>query len=190
MPPTIYEIAGHFGIKAPTVSIHVKALARKNFIVRSAKARSISVSKSYSRFRRKPRPDTRAVPVLKDLSDFEKTMSEEFVSEQYVFLDAVFFKLDSSSRLFAMKMADSSMLKAGIVRDDIIVFDSRREPRPLDIVAASARTASFIRIYSPSDDGRTIELSEAGEKPRSATFPRKDVNVRGVMAGLIRRQSL
>ena len=52
MAPTIYEIAEHFHIKTSTVFAHIRALQKKNYLTRSSKARSISLShpKKRSRF--------------------------------------------------------------------------------------------------------------------------------------------
>ena len=69
MAPTIYEIAEHFNIKTSTVFAHIRALQKKNYLSRSSKARSISLTK--------PRRENRipaglqAVPVLDDSSSKE-----------------------------------------------------------------------------------------------------------------------
>ena len=51
MAPTIYEIAEHFHIKTSTVFAHIRALQKKNYLTRSSKARSISLSHPKKRTR-------------------------------------------------------------------------------------------------------------------------------------------
>ena len=59
MSPTVYEIAEQFKIKTSTVFAHIRALQRKNFLVRSSKARSIALTKP----KRKPRHMSFVLPV-------------------------------------------------------------------------------------------------------------------------------
>lgn len=185
MPPTIYEIGEHFGIKAPTVSTHLKSLTKKNFLIRSSKARGLKVSKGYSKFRRKPHPEIFMVPILRFLHEFEDMeKSEVFIAENYLSLDANIFP---KGQLFALRMNDNSMSQAGIICNDIIVFCGKTAPpAPFSIVAAFAKGKDFIRIYQPSDDGKLVELVESGTNPRSATFPASELKICGVFTGLIR----
>ncbi|HPN84992.1 MAG TPA: S24 family peptidase, partial [Victivallales bacterium] len=81
---------------------------------------------------------------------------------------------------------DDSMEGAGIERNDVIIFRSGAHAETASIVASISRGEGFVRNYLPSSDGRLVELAEAGENPRSATFPIEEVKILGILVGLIR----
>ena len=76
MAPTVYEIAEHFNIKTSTVFAHLRSLQKKNYLKRSSKARSISLSKP----RRKSRCPNglRSVPLLEKLDDLSIIRKKAF----------------------------------------------------------------------------------------------------------------
>jgi repressor LexA len=60
MAPTVYEIADQFDIKTSTVSAHLQALQKKDFLSRTNKARSLSINR---RTPRKVRHMSFALPI-------------------------------------------------------------------------------------------------------------------------------
>ena len=80
MAPTVYEIAEHFNIKTSTVFAHLRSLQKKNYLKRSSKARSISLSKP----RRKSRCPNglRSVPLLDWVHEREINKGKKFYIQE------------------------------------------------------------------------------------------------------------
>lgn len=187
MPPTIYEIAEYFGIKAPTVSIHIKVLTQKGFLERSKQARTIRVSDKYSKFRRRQKPVPKIIPLLTDLSNIDAIRSGELASEQCLALDKSLFASLADEFIFAMKMPDSGLSADGINAGDIIFFKYETKIFNGNIAAIFARGKTFIRKYNLTSDSNIVELSEAGDKPRSATFHKKEIQPYGIPFCILRK---
>ncbi|HOK05546.1 MAG TPA: MarR family transcriptional regulator [Victivallales bacterium] len=188
IPPTIYEIAEHFKISASTVSIHLKTLSKKGFIQRSEKARTISISPKYSKFRRRPKPLVKIVPLLKDLSLIESIKNGDFFPENYLTIDKSLFSTSADNFIFAIKMPDSSLANAGINNGDIIFFKEVTETEDGTIAAILANGKTYVRIYNHIDND-LIELREAGKTPRSATFSKKESKIYGIPCLIIKNIS-
>ena len=189
MSPTIYEIADHFGVKAPTISVHIKVLSNKGFLQRSQKARTIRISEKYSNFRRKLKPIPKIIPLLNDLLDIEAIRAGELTADQCLALDKSLFQGLADEFIFAMRMPDSGLISDGINSGDIIFFKYQTAISDGVTAAIFAKGKTYIRIYNLIGDD-TVELSEAGENPRSASFPKNEIFPYGVPLSIFRKINL
>ncbi|OQA88959.1 MAG: LexA repressor [Lentisphaerae bacterium ADurb.Bin242] len=176
MAPTVYEIAEHFHIKTSTVFAHLRSLQRKDFISRSSKARSISLSK--------PRAKTRRPNGVCSIPFYEKNgqkAKKEFYYDSSVMKDVL-----DSRKLFAVRIQNSSMHSAGILDGDIAILRKfSNNVKNGDIVLVEVDGNSELRTFRRLDDD-TIELAPSSDSVESLTCSKEDVSIRGVLIGIQR----
>ena len=87
---------------------------------------------------------------------------------------------------FALRVAGDSMIDDHIVDGDVVVLESRKQPRAGETVVALIRgeECTLKRFYQ---DGGKIRLVPANERLAPMEFPAEDVEVQGVVVGLMRR---
>ena len=167
MAPTIYEIAEHFHIKTSTVFAHIRALQKKNYLTRSSKARSISLShpKKRSRF-------PAGVQSIPFHSIGEASAAEP--GEKTLVCDVTRL-LDSPAKedLYAVHVHGSDLNGSGIFDGDIL------------IVKSNPSAVSGEDIVVAEENGREI-LKQAKDAIINGT-PSDAPNVKGVVVGLQRR---
>ncbi len=177
MAPTVYEIAEHFNIKTSTVFAHLRSLQKKNYMTRSSKARSISLTRTRARNRR---PNgICSIPV------YEK---DGIRNSRPLYYDASVLKNGFDFRkLFAVKVADSSMSRAGILDGDIAILKKYGSIgiHDGDIVLAELDGVPVLRTFREIDPDHIALMKDSGEK---TVIPqdRKDSCIRGVLVGLQR----
>ena len=115
MAPTVYEIANNFNVKTSTVFSHLKALQKKNYLVRSSKARSISL-KGKS-LKHEPFDGIQMIPVLD---------SHWNTLEKRIYYDAAAFSKPGNviepGDCFAVVMEDNCYTSKGIFPGDIAIL--------------------------------------------------------------------
>ena len=167
MAPTIYEIAEHFHIKTSTVFAHIRALQKKNYLTRSSKARSISLSH--------PKKRTRFPAGIQSIPFHaigEATATEP--GERTLVCDVARL-LDSPSKedLYAVHVHGSDLNGSGIFDGDILIVKSNPE------------TVNGEDIVVAEENGREI-LKQAKDAIINGT-PSDTPHVKGVVVGLQRR---
>ena len=167
MAPTIYEIAEHFHIKTSTVFAHIRALQKKNYLTRSSKARSISLSHPKKRTRYPA--GVQSIPFH---SIGEATAADP--GDKALVCDVAQL-LDSPAKedLYAVHVHGSDLSGNGIFDGDILIVKSNPEKvGSEDIVVAE-------------ENGREI-LKQAKDAIVSGT-PSDLPQFKGVVVGLQRR---
>ena len=167
MAPTIYEIAEHFHIKTSTVFAHIRALQKKNYLTRSSKARSISLSHPKKRTRYPA--GVQSIPFH---SIGEATAADP--GDKALVCDVAQL-LDSPAKedLYAVHVHGSDLSDNGIFDGDILIVKSNPEIVGIeDIVVAE-------------ENGREI-LKQAKDAIVNGT-PSDLPQFKGVVVGLQRR---
>ena len=167
MAPTIYEITEHFHIKTSTVFAHIRALQKKNYLTRSSKARSISLSH--------PKKRTRFPAGIQSIPFHavgEATAAEP--GDKTLVCDVARL-LDSPAKedLYAVHVHGSDLNGSGIFDGDIL------------IVKSNPSAVSGEDIVVAEENGREI-LKQAKDAIINGT-PSDAPNVKGVVVGLQRR---
>ena len=174
MAPTVYEIAEHFKIKTSTVFAHLRSLQKKNFMTRSSKARSISLTH--------PRTKSRRPSGVCSIPVYEK---DGIRGGKPLYYDSRALKnvLDFR-KLFAVKVPDGGMNEAGILDGDIAIFKkSADNVHDGDIVLVELDGKPELRTFRELDPEH-ITLTSAGG--RSTPHSRGEVPIRGVLVGVQR----
>ena len=167
MAPTIYEIAEHFHIKTSTVFAHIRALQKKNYLTRSSKARSISLSHPKKRSRFPAGVQSIPFHCIGEASAAEPG-EKTLVCDVTRLLDS-----PAKENLYAVHVHGSDLNGSGIFDGDIL------------IVKSNPAAVGSEDIVVTEEDGREI-LKQAKDAIVNGT-PSDTPHFKGVVVGLQRR---
>ena len=149
-PPTIRELGSQLGIKSLRgVTTHLDAIAKKGFLKRDSRARSISLSDLVAPFEQAIR-----VPVVGRVRAGTPVLAQEHV-EGHVVVDGAWLKTkpsDSAAEHFSLKVHGDSMINAGILDGDYVIV--RQQPTAVDgdiVVALLDDDATVKRFFKEED---------------------------------------
>ena len=179
-PPTLLEIAGHFGFKSPNAAReHVRLIEQKGFLQRRAhQARGIRVSLEDSAL-----AEAVPVPLLGRIAAGNPTEALENIEARLPLPRALL----RGANLFALRVKGNSMEGAGIVDGDIAIVNGAAEAANGEIAAVViGENATLKRIFRTPTG---IRLHPENTEYSDLTFDRTataDVRVAGVLVGLLR----
>ena len=124
-PPSVREIGDAVGLKSPsTVHFHLKHLEEAGVIAKGAgKGRAITLTEPHAQRDR--------VPILGNVAAGSPILAEECI-EDYLPFNAG----DREGEYFALRVRGESMLKAGILPDDLVVVRRQQSASSGEIVVA------------------------------------------------------
>jgi repressor LexA len=174
-PPTVREIAGHFGFASPlSAQLHITALIKKGFLKKTPfKQRSLEIAGL------KPAEDTK-VPLLGRVRAGAPILAEENI-EDYINIDKNLFRTEDG---FALSVTGDSMIEAGILEGDIALIAPGKEPRNRDIVVALIEDEATIKRFFIKK--KTVTLVPENRNMEPMTFSPKDVTIVGKVVGIMR----
>ena len=150
-PPTIRELGGKLGIKSLRgVTAHLDAIAKKGYLKRDSRARSIRLADALTPFQHALR-----IPVLGHIRAGEPILAEE-QAEDHVVVDGAWVgktAAGDASQHFALKVQGESMKDAGILEGDYVIV--RQQPAADNgqiVVALLGDEATVKRFYR--EEGR------------------------------------
>lgn len=173
-PPSIPEIAEHFGMKSPNgVAKHLAALEAKGVIQRGRGARSIQLTSDLGPS--VEQADVSYAPILGQIAAGQPTLAAEFGDVMLPLPKAMLGGVESA---FLLEVKGESMIEDGILPGDYVVVASGVGVRNGEIAAVRIddeatvkrvfREGKRIRLqpanaaYEPiilEDDGRTVEVT-------------------------------
>jgi repressor LexA len=174
--PSLEEIGERFGLSSvATVHKHVQNLVDKN-LLRKAWNRS----RSLEIVREEQAPAGVEIPLLGRVAAGRPI-------EAVATPDTIAVPPDMIGRreCFALRVSGDSMIDDHIVDGDVVVLESRKVPRGGETVVALIRgeECTLKRFYQ---DGGKIRLVPANARLAPMEFPAEDVEVQGVVVGLLR----
>lgn len=174
--PSLEEIGGAFGLSSvATVHKHVQHLVEKGFL-KKAWNRSRSVE---------PLDEERSglveLPLLGTVAAGEPI--EAFEVDERVFVPQDMVRRRSES--FVLQVRGDSMIDEHIQDGDYVVVESRSEARNGETVVALVRgsEATLKKFYKR---GAKVILEPANQALRPIELPAEDVQIRGIVRGLLR----
>ncbi len=184
MAPTVYEIADHFDIKTSTVFAHLRSLQRKNWLTRSSKARSISLSKPMKKNRFTSL--SMSIPLLGRINAGYPAESTEY-QEKEIQVSQALLERKNAKKAFALRVAGESMRDLGIYDGDIVVVKQANlgEVRNGDIVVALVNNENTVKSYFALS-GDKVELRPANSEFKPQIYPSSEVRIQGKVIGLQR----
>lgn len=171
-PPSVREIGEAVGLKSPsTVHFHLKHLEELGVIVKgSGKGRAISLAEQ-------PLP-TDQVPIVGNVAAGSPILAQECI-EDYLTFDTG----GRQNEYFALRVRGESMLKAGILPDDLVVVHRQTNAYNGEIVVAMIEDEATVKRLS-RQGGRTWLLPENDDySPIDGTY----AQILGKVAAVVRR---
>jgi repressor LexA len=175
-PPTVREIADHFGFRSPKAATdHLDALERKGYIRRrDRKARNIEVREEF---------DPQGIPLVGRIAAGSPILAVENL-EGSLSTNELF---RVSEHTFALEVEGESMVGAGILPGDYVVVDSENEARNGAIAAVRIgdeatvkrlfRENGKVRLKAENPDFDDIVVDDTSD----------EVDVYGPVIGVMRR---
>lgn len=183
-PPTIREIADHFGFKSPNAALlHVKALRRKGYL-KSLPGRARTIQAIDPRESQRPRPRVVSVPIFGTIpAGFPVETAQE--DEGCVLIDIDTLGIKPNSRTFALKVRGDSMIGKHITNGDIAIIEHGVHPRPGDVVAALIDGQVTLKTFLYHRNKPYLRA----ENPRYPNLiPQEELQIQGVLVALIRKR--
>ena len=175
--PSLEEIAANFGLSSvATVHKHVQHLVEKGFL-RKAWNRSRSVEPV-----EQPSSGTVSLPLLGVVAAGAPIEAVEVPESFEVPSDLVPRRGES----FVLRVRGDSMIDEQIRDGDYVVVERRAEARDGETVVAlvEGRDATLKKLYHR---GAAVRLQPANPEMAPIELPARDVEVQGVVRGLLRR---
>ncbi len=174
--PSLEEIGTRFGLSSvATVHKHVQNLVEKGMLRKAwNRSRSLEVvDRSGSAATEIPLLGTVAAGAPIEAVDTPDTIS-------------VTADLVGSKMCYAVRVSGESMVDDHIVDGDLVLVESRNLPREGEAVVALIRReeVTLKRFYQ---DGGKVRLVPANPSLQPMEFPAEDVEIQGVVIGLLRR---
>ena len=172
LPPTIREIAQHFGFSSTgTVRDHLKALVKKEFIkISSHKSRAIEII----------RENIFSVPILGKVQAGLPTLAVEEI-EGYLDLDSLVFSDDDT---FALRVKGDSMIEAGIMPDDLVLVRKQSIAQTGETIVALVEEEATVKRLNRKGSVYYLEPANPRYQP---ILVDKNVSIIGKVISVIRR---
>ncbi len=183
-PPTIKEVAWHFGWSSTsTAQQHLGALEKKGHLSRTPNSpRSLRVTKPLRTFRAE---QTVAVPLVGRIAAGVPIFALE-EAEEVLPLPRALFRGDS---LFALRVKGDSMVQAGIFDGDIAVLRSGSDFSDGDIAAVVVDEEATLKRVFKSKRGIRLHAENPAYADRlvSPEQIKQSFRLAGVLVGTFRR---
>jgi repressor LexA len=173
-PPTVREIADHFGIRSPKgATDHLAALERKGWIERVAhSSRGIQLVE-----------EEVGIPVLGKVAAGHPILAQENLLGHLNFT-----QLFGLRDRFAVQVVGDSMEKAGIQEGDYVIVQKAQDFRDGDIVVALLDgEATCKRIFRQTDGSVRLQPENDRHRPILVDATQPDFRIAGLVVGVVRR---
>ncbi len=182
--PSLEEIGAHFGLSSvATVHKHVQHLIQKGYL-RKVSNSSRSVEPVDLGEEGQPAPAQIEAVTLPLLGEVAAGFPIEAIENPEV----ITVPMDLAPRgkdLFVLRVRGSSMIEEQIRDGDYVVIEARPQAHQGETVVALVRgeEATLKKFYQ---DGPSVRLVPANSSMEAMVFPAEEVEIRGVVRGLIR----
>lgn len=191
--PSFVEIKEHFGFASNnSVQNYLKQLESKNYIHNPGgnQKRAIRVIQSAQalpdnlrELRTRLTPNV-TIPLLGNVA--AGAPIEHLKHDEYI--DIPVSLLKKPEQTYALQVQGNSMIEDGIHDGDTILVQRQEYANDGEIVVAVVNhEATVKRIYYPKAGSRKIELRPANSDMESFWYNPKEVDIRGIVVGLIRK---
>ncbi len=173
--PSLEEIGAQFGLSSvATVHKHVQNLVEKGLLRKAwNRSRSIELVEDDP-------PSAVAIPLLGAVAAGQPI--EAVSTPDTIEVPA---EIVGNKECYALRVKGDSMIEDHILDGDLVVLESRKRPNNGETVVALVRQedVTLKRFYH---DGSIVKLVPANSALRPMEFPAEDVEVQGVVVGLVR----
>jgi len=182
--PTMQELADELGVSKVTVFEHVEALIKKGALVRQKnKARSLQVAPDLEL------PDERRTTRIPLVGTIAAGSPIEAVEErEHLDLESLFLPPGVSAgaaNQFVLRVRGDSMIDEHIADGDYVICEQRNTARNGEMVVALLDTGEATLKTLYREKGH-IRLQPANEKYEPLIVPAEQVQIQGVVLGVVR----
>ena len=175
--PSLEEIGAHFGLRSvATVHKHVQNLVEKG-LLRKAWNRSRSIELVDSDGGGAGAVEIPMYGSVAAGAPIEAVASSDSIS--------VPVEMVGRKECFALRVQGDSMIDDHIVDGDVVLLESRKQPLNGETVVALVRREE-VTLKRFRLDGPTVTLIPANPRLEPMEFPAEDIEVQGVVVGLLR----
>lgn len=174
--PSLEEIGARFGLSSvATVHKHVQNLVEKG-LLRKAWNRSRSIELV--------EPESSAAVEIPLLGSVAAGVPIEAVATPDTI--SVPAEMVGRKECYALCVQGDSMIEDHILHGDVVLLEARKQPRNGETVVALVRRdeVTLKRFYH---EGPSVRLVPANPGLQPMQFPAEDVDIQGVVVGLVRR---
>ena len=184
-PPTIRELGKLLGIRSLRgVTSHLDAIAKKGFLKREPRARSISLLDVMAPFEHALR-----VPVVGRIRAGTPMLAQEQV-EGHIVIDGAWLGASPEAAgappHFALKVQGDSMINAGILEGDYVIVRQQTSAEPNDIVAALLNDEATIKRFVKERDEIRLQ-PEHPTMPPIVVTPDQKLAILGKVVAVFRK---
>ena len=174
-PPTIREVASHFGFSVKGSYDHVHALAKKGFLrCRENRSRAIEIIRDAEA----DKEEVASIPLLGNVAAGKPLLAEENL-QGYVQVPAA--SLGASTH-FALQVKGDSMKDVGIMDGDVVVVTQQSTADNGDIVVAMVDDAVTLKRFYVEKNRVRLKA----ENPKYPPIFTQNVRILGKLAFLMR----
>ena len=174
-PPTIRELADHFGISVKGAQDHITALKKKDLLKQGdKKSRTIELVKKGSD------SETLEIPILGTVAAGKPILAEENWEGSICLAKTLFKK---SGEYFALKVKGDSMIGAGIMEGDIAVIEQRNMVRDGDIAVVMLEDCATLKTFYKETNRIRLQPENSNYSPIYCSY---DVKIIGRLAHIMR----
>jgi repressor LexA len=176
--PTIREMRERFNVSSDNSIIkHLKALEEKGYIHKDDTPRGI---KLLDEVKKRLESATVKLPLLGYVPAGGPVLTEEFIDSWY---DVGPDVASSTENTFILRVRGESMINAGINDGDLVIVDSKKNPKIGDIVVALVDNQNTVKTYM-SKNGKYYLQAENPEFEN--IYPEGELIIQGVVTSLLR----
>ena len=183
-PPTIRELGKLLGIKSLRgVTTHLDAIAKKGFLKREPRARSISLLDLMAPFEHALR-----VPIVGRIRAGEPVLAQEQV-EGHVVVDGDWIGASPSAEAsvhFALKVRGDSMINAGILEGDYVIVRQQPIAESGEIVVALLGDEATVKRFIKEGDQIRLQPEHPTMEPIAVTSE-KPLAILGKVVAVFRK---
>jgi repressor LexA len=177
-PPSVAEIASHFGFHVGAARGHLLALQNKGYLrIHPNVSRGIEIGHSPLRQPTK----SRSVPVVGRIRAGEPIHCLEEIDSE-IYIDSELF---SYPQLFSLRVTGDSMIEAGILHGDYVIVQPNVAINRGDIaVVLIGEEATVKRVYI---DGNEVVLRPENRDMVEVRYKASEVTLIGKVVGVVRK---
>ncbi|MDR1747620.1 MAG: transcriptional repressor LexA [Spirochaetaceae bacterium] len=181
-PPTVREVAGHFGISVKGAHDHISALKKKNYLTqRGKRSRTLEVlmeNIADDNLLETP-PAMQKIAILGTVAAGTPLMAVENY-ESTIWLPMMFFR--SGQEYFALRVKGDSMCDAGILDGDLAVVERCEQASSGEIIVAVLDDAITLKRFFREAARIRLQAENSAYNPIFC----QDVRIVGRLATIVR----
>ena len=177
--PTLREMRENFNVSSDnSVLKHLKVLEEKGFIKKDDTPRGIGLLKAV---KEKLEGSSVRLPILGFIPAGGPVLTEENIESWMEVGEDIARK---PSEHFILRVTGSSMINAGIFEGDLVVVNSKKEPKDGDIVVALVDNHNTLKRFVKRDGKVYLQAENENYKD---IHPQNELLTQGVVTALIRQ---